>query len=305
MFLKDKIPNTEFHTPVMVFEVLNYLVTSDIKEKNDKLPMYIDATVGGGGHAKAILDNIKKGIVIGLDCDSDAVNYAKTRLSKYSNLHLYQASYTELDQIAKEFPDYYLDGVLFDLGVSYYQISTPARGFTYNADGPLDMRFNRSLPSRDALEIIRHSSLPELKKIFFEFGEERYANKIAQHIFNQRQKMNTTLDLVRAICEKTPAHHQTKTLARIFQALRIAVNHEMDNIKTGLERSIQLLVKGARIVVISYHSLEDRITKQTFRHYAQENILKVLTKKPIRPNLAEMSANPSARSALLRAAEKI
>lgn len=305
MLLQNKMPNTEFHTPVMVTEVLNYLITSDIIEKNDKLPMYIDATVGGGGHTKAILDNIKKGIVIGLDCDSDAIDYAKTRLSKYSNLHLYQTSYTELDKVANEFPDYYLNGVLFDLGVSYYQISTPARGFTYNADGPLDMRFNQSMPARRALEIIHHSSLPELKKIFFEFGEERYTNKIAQHIFNHRQQINTTLDLVRIICEKTPSHQQTKTLSRIFQALRIAVNHELENIKTGLERSIQLLAHGARLVVISYHSLEDRITKQTFRHYAHENIIKVLTKKPLRPTLAEITINPSARSTLLRAAEKI
>jgi 16S rRNA (cytosine1402-N4)-methyltransferase len=298
-------PNIEFHTPVMINEVLNYLVKTNSAKILDQEPMYIDATVGGGGHTKAILDNIKKGIVIGLDCDSDAINYAKTRLSKYSNLHLYQTSYAELDKIANEFPDYYLDGVLFDLGVSYYQISTPARGFTYNADGPLDMRFNQSMPASRALEIIHHSSLPELKKIFFEYGEERYANKIAQHIFNHRQQINTTLDLVRVICDKTPTHQQTKTLARIFQALRIAVNHELENIKTGLERSIKLLAHGARLIVISYHSLEDRITKQIFCHYAQENILKVLTKKPIRPTLAEMSANPSARSSLLRAAEKI
>ncbi len=305
MIREQTKPNIEFHTPVMVHEVLNYLVITNSVKKLDQEPMYIDATLGGGGHSKAILDIIKKGIVIGLDCDSDAIDYAKTRLSKYSNLHLYQMNYTELDKVAKEFPDYYLDGVLFDLGVSYYQISTPARGFTYNADGPLDMRFNQSMPQARALEIVRHSSLPELKKIFFEYGEERYANKIAQHIFNHRQQINTTLDLVRIICEKTPSHQQTKTLSRIFQALRIAVNHELENIKIGLERSIQLLVKGARIVVISYHSLEDRITKQTFRHYAQENIIKVLTKKPLRPTLAEITINPSARSALLRAAEKI
>jgi len=305
MFKQDNTKKIEFHLPVMVKETVSYLIASNNSKNDTKLPMYIDATIGGGGHAKAILDNIKKGIVIGLDCDSDAIDYAKTRLSKYSNLHLYQTNYTELDKVAKEFPDYYLDGVLFDLGVSYYQISTPARGFTYNADGPLDMRFNQSMPRSRALEIIRHSSLPDLKKIFFEYGEERYANKIAQHIFNHRSEINTTLDLVRIICEKTPSHQQTKTLARIFQALRIAVNHELENIKIGLEKAIQLLSHGARLVVISYHSLEDRITKQTFHHYAQENILKVLTKKPLRPTLEEMSANPSARSALFRAAEKI
>ena len=213
MIREQTKPNIEFHTPVMINEALNYLITNDTIEKNNKLPMYIDATLGSGGHSKALLDNIKKGIVIGLDCDSDAINYAKTRLSKYSNLHLYHTSYTELDKVAQEFPNYYLNGVLFDLGVSYYQISTPARGFTYNADGPLDMRFDQSMPGSRALEIIHHSSLPELKKILFEFGEERYANKIGQHIFNHRQEINTTLDLVRIICEKTPSHQQTKTLA--------------------------------------------------------------------------------------------
>ncbi len=294
-----------FHTPVMTEQVLEYLLKDTNREFAGKLPMYIDATVGGGGHAEKILENIGQGVVIGLDWDQDAIDFAKSRLSKFANLYLYKTSYTEIDKIAEEFSGYYVQGVLFDLGVSHFQITTPSRGFSFNTDAPLDMRFDQSSNIRKAIEIIRRSSLPEIRKILSEYGEERYANKIAKHIYEHRSNINTTLDLVRVINEKTPVHQQIKTLARIFQALRIAVNNELVNIQIGLEKAIQLLVKGARIVVISYHSLEDRIAKQTFRQYTQKNSLKILTKKPLRPSRAEVLSNLSSRSALLRAAEKI
>jgi len=295
-----------FHIPVMVKEVIAYLLPNqELAQNNNKEPMYIDATIGGGGHTQAVLENISKGIVVGLDCDIDAVEFTKNRLKQYSNLFLYHTSYTNIDKIANEYPHHYVQGVLFDLGVSAFQITTPTRGFTYNTEGPLDMRFNQVLPSKIAKEIIHNTSLNDLRKIFFEYGEERYSNKIAARIFLKRNHINTTTQLAEIIREVTPPNKQNKTLSRIFQSLRIVVNHELENIKTGLEKAINLLTTGARIVVISYHSLEDRIIKQTFRYFAEMEILKILTKKPLRPELTEIVSNSSARSARLRAAERI
>jgi 16S rRNA (cytosine1402-N4)-methyltransferase len=220
-------------------------------------------------------------------------------------LYLFHTNYTNIDKITKEFPNHYVKGILFDLGVSYHQISTPARGFTYNSNGPLDMRFNQSLPSKCAKEIIQHSPLSELKRIFSEYGEERNAYKIATRIFAKRNNIKSTAELANAVREMIPPYRQNKTLARIFQSLRIVVNRELENIKIGLEKAIEALAMGARIAVISYHSLEDRIVKQTFRHYAETKSLKILTKKPLRPEPVEVANNISARSARLRAAEKI
>jgi 16S rRNA (cytosine1402-N4)-methyltransferase len=303
---RDSKQGYEFHTPVMVKEVISYLLPSHQLPKIDgKLPMFIDATVGGGGHAQAILENLSSGIVVGLDCDVDAIEYTKKRLQNYTNFHLFHTTYTNIDKVALEFPNYYIKGILFDLGVSYYQIMTPSRGFTYSSAGPLDMRFNQSLPARSAKEIIRHASLYDLRKIFSEYGEERYAHKIATQIHTQRNYINTTLELADIIKKAIPGQKQNKSLSRVFQSLRIVVNNELENIKIGIEKAIKLLTTGGRILVIAYHSLEDRLVKQTFRNYANLEFLKILIKKPLVPQLSEVSVNPPARSAHLRAAEKI
>jgi len=297
---------SEFHIPVMVNEVISYLIPSKpLLMINDKQPMFIDATVGGGGHAQALLEKVKHGIVIGLDCDVEAIDHTKSLMKKYNNFYLFHADYTDIDKIISEFPNHYVQGVLFDLGVSYYQIMTPHRGFSYNSDGPLDMRFNQSKHSKTAKEIIWRSPLPELKRIFVEYGEERFANKIATHLFNRRHEIRTASDLSESIKQIIPSYKQNKTLARIFQALRIAVNQELENIKLGLKKAIQIMSCGARIVVISYHSLEDRIVKQMFRKEAEMKILKILTKKPLCPEPVEVLSNSSARSARFRASEKI
>lgn len=300
-----KVKEESFHIPVMKKEVIKYLVSNRTFLQNNKEPMYIDATVGGGGHSEAILENITNGIVIGFDWDSEAITFTKQRLAKHHNLYLYHTNYINIDKIVKAFPQYYLQGVLFDLGVSSYQITNAARGFSYSANGPLDMRFDQSVPSKLAYEIIHHTSLSDLTKIFFIYGEERRAKKIAQNIFRQRNKINTTAQLARVIREIIPAHQANKTLSRIFQSLRIVINQELENIKIGLTKSIKLLSAGGRILVISYHSLEDRITKQIFRDFARQGILQILTKKPLRPQAKEVQNNPRARSARLRCAERL
>ncbi|MEO0076402.1 MAG: 16S rRNA (cytosine(1402)-N(4))-methyltransferase RsmH [candidate division WOR-3 bacterium] len=292
---------TQFHIPVMTDEVLNYLLPSE----TDRKSMIIDATIGGGGHTQAILAHLKSGIVVGIDWDKEAISYVQARLSKYTNLYLFQANYTELEKIIKEFPDYTVRGILFDLGVSCYQLSAAHRGFSYNLAGPLDMRFNQSIPMKIAREIIQYSSVNELKRIFSEYGEEKNAKKIALQIVNHRNQIKTTVQLADVIRRAVPHYKLNKTLARVFQALRIVVNNELMNIKLGLETAIKILADGARLVVISYHSLEDRIAKQIFRSYAQQGVVKILTKKPLRPHKSEILNNPSARSARLRAIEKI
>ncbi len=297
---------SEFHIPVMVKEVISYLIpTSQLPTINHKQPMFIDATVGGGGHAQAILEKIDKGIVVGLDCDADAIEYTKTHLQKFNNLFLFHNTYTNLDEIVKEFPEYFVQGILFDLGVSYYQITAPNRGFSYNSEGPLDMRFDQSQVEVTAQQIIQHTPIIKLAHIFSEYGEERKAYKIAALVSAHRNQIRNTRELADTIKEIIPAYRQNKTLSRIFQSLRIVVNHELENVKIGLEKAIRLLASGARLVVISYHSLEDRIVKQAFRLNADKGILKILTKKPFRPELIEVNENPSARSARLRAVEKI
>ncbi|MCX7785931.1 MAG: 16S rRNA (cytosine(1402)-N(4))-methyltransferase RsmH [candidate division WOR-3 bacterium] len=295
-----------FHQPVMVDEVIHYLMTEQL---NSKIPsLYIDATVGGGGHTQAILEHLpeKNSIVIGLDCDLEAINYTKNRLKNYSNLYLFKMNYIKINEVVQKFPQYSVQGVLFDFGASYHQLTSGQRGFSYKENGPLDMRFDQNLRPT-AKDIIQNSSPQALKKIFKEFGEERFAHKIAQEVYRNRDRINTTYDLVEIIQQIIPSYKIKKTFARIFQALRIAVNQELENIQHGLNCAIKILSDGGRIVTIAYHSLEDRIVKNTFRTLAQnhqEFRLKVLTKKPVRPTLKEIKFNPAAHSARLRAAEK-
>jgi 16S rRNA (cytosine1402-N4)-methyltransferase len=290
----------------MTQAVIKYLLPcAEEKKCHDKSAMYIDATLGGGGHSQAILENISEGIVVGLDLDLDAIEYSKNHLKNYKNFHLFHTSYINLDKIINEFSDYVLKGILFDLGVSSYQISTPERGFSYANQGLLDMRFDQSYPANNARDILLQTSEYELSNILFKYGEERFARKIARQLHNYRDKIKTTFDLVAIIRAVVNDKNINKTLSRVFQALRIVVNNELENFKIGLTKAIDLCASGARLVVIAYHSLEDRIVKQVFRAYAHNNILHLLTKKPLRPSLVEINNNPSARSAHLRVAEKI
>ncbi len=294
-----------FHRPVMVQEVIQFLTP--------KKGIFIDATFGGGGHAQAILSVLENGFLVGIDLDQEAIAYSQLRLNQYQNFRLFNCNFTEIEQIVTEiqketlYQNFKIMGILFDFGVSLHQIQTPERGFSYDLDGPLDMRFGTSI-TRQAKDIICRSSLPEIEKILRNFGEERFFKRIAKNIWENRNRITNTRDIITLIelsLRKMPRLVKRKSLQRTFQALRIATNCELSNIRMGLELALRIINKGGRIVVLSYHSLEDRIVKQTFRESAKQGQLKILTKKPARPTDEEIKQNPASHSAHLRAAIKI
>lgn len=288
-----------FHTPVMEREVIQYLVP--------KNGIFLDATLGGGGHSEAILSVLENGFLVGIDLDPASISYSQLRLKGYNNFRLFNCNFVEMEEVLKKFFELPLMGVLFDLGVSLYQVRTPERGFSYELNGPLDMRFNPEDRIR-AFDIIQRSSLPKLEKILHEFGEERYYRRIARAIWQNRQKINNTKELANLIesCLKgMPSFVKRKAQKRTFQALRIATNNELDNLQKGLRVALELLAVGGRIVVLAYHSLEDRIVKNTFRDFVRKGKLEILLKKPLRPTEEELRQNPFAKSARLRAALKI
>jgi 16S rRNA (cytosine1402-N4)-methyltransferase len=282
---------------------------------------YIDATLGGGGHAKAILEASKTAKLIGIDRDAEAIEAAKENLKEFGDrVEFIQVNFSDLRTIFDERRTK-IDGILFDLGVSSYQIDTSDRGFSFREDAPLDMRMDRSR-GWTAEELINSLDLDELERIILELGEERFFKRIASAIVRNRPVKGTLglADIVRRSIPKTSPQFATKSVARVFQAFRIAVNGELDSLRTALMDSIDLLAPRGRIVVISYHSLEDRIVKTTFKRESIECVcpprqpqctcdhkkkLAVITKKPVTPCPEETEDNPRARSAKLRAAERI
>lgn len=302
------------HLPVMVNEVIDHLVT-----RTDGV--YIDCTVGGGGHARSILLNAPAGRLVGIDLDAAALEEARRSLESFGGrFDLTQGNFADLRALATELGYGEADGVLFDLGFSSLQLDDAGRGISYSEEGPIDMRLDRER-GQTARTLIEHSSERELADLIFEFGEERRSHPIARSIIEARDKgvLETTSDLAEAVLATKPAH-RTKTLARVFQALRIAVNKELSNLGEGLREAVEFLRPGGRVVVISYHSLEDRITKRYFQKC--ENpctcprelpecacgavaTLRIKTRRIVTPGAAEVAANPRARSAKLRAAERL
>ncbi len=284
----------QYHTPVLIKETINFLNPKDNG-------IYVDCTLGGGSHVENLklqTSNIK---IIGIDQDQDALDAAKTRLAKFENITYIKDNFKHLKKHIQE-P---VDGILFDLGVSSHQIDTAERGFSIQKDGPLDMRMSKGLKTT-AEEIINTYDKEELQKIFKEFGEERFAHRIAKAICRKRglEKIRTTFQLKEIVEKAIPTWKKRESVTRIFQSLRIFINDELDVLKTALKDAIDLLKPGGRIVIISYHSLEDRIAKRTFVAAKLALRLKVLTKKPIQASLEEISLNPRSRSAKLRAGEK-
>jgi 16S rRNA (cytosine1402-N4)-methyltransferase len=282
----------------MTREVLEYL--------NVRTGFYVDATIGGAGHGAMILEKLREGMLLGIDLDQDALAASRERLGSDPRLKLVSGNFANLESILQGFPESStgICGILFDLGASLHHFVAAERGFSYSADAPLDMRFDRLSAGPTALEVIRRSPEPELDRIFRELGEERFHRRIARQVSRLRTKIATTRDLADAVRSVVPGRFHDKALMRVFQALRITVNHELDNLESGLRQAIKLLAVGGRIVVLSYHSLEDRIVKLAFREAGREGVLDVLTRKPLRPALEEVRVNPSSRSARLRAAEK-
>lgn len=287
---------------------------------------YIDGTAGGAGHSSVIASRLGEGgRLIALDQDETAVAVATERLSVFGErARVVRSNFRELAAVCKMLEIEKIDGLLLDLGVSSYQLDTAERGFSYQADAPLDMRMDVRNPLT-ARTVVNEYSEDAIRRILFEYGEERFSSRIASNIIREREKapIETTGELVEIIKRSIPAaqrdggHHPAK---RSFQALRIEVNAELDVIAPAIRSAVRLLNKGGRVAIITFHSLEDRIVKQTFAELAQGCIcpknfpvcvcgkkpeLKVITRKPILPSNEELEVNPRSRSAKLRVAEKL
>jgi 16S rRNA (cytosine1402-N4)-methyltransferase len=275
------------HVPVMVEEVVRFLGGRDV---------VLDLTLGAGGHAEALLESGVRRL-IGVDRDPDAIRLATERLARFGER--FTAVRTRFSDVPAEDR---VDGVLYDLGVSSVQLDRGERGFSYRAGGPLDMRMERE--GESAMDLVNTADETELARILFEYGEERRSRRVAAAIVRARTRapITTTDELARIVASALGARRGGPHPARrTFQALRIAVNRELEELAASLPRAAGVLAPGGRVVAISYHSLEDRILK---RFLSEAPDLDVLTKKPLRPSAAEASRNPRARSAKLRAAEK-
>lgn len=279
----------------MVEEVIGFL-------KPEKAKVFVDCTLGGGGHLLALLSRNPGIKVYAFDQDRSALAAAEKKLSTFPGISYFNDNFSQLGDQVKE----KVDGILFDLGVSSHQLDTEERGFSLRHDGPLDMRMDQRT-KLTAADFINNYPAEALAKTFSDYGEERFAKRIARAIASSREKapLKTTFEL-KAIIEKAiPTWKKRESVTRVFQALRIAVNHELASLENGLKQAIDLLAPGGRLAVIAYHSLEDRLVKQAFRQAEHDGRLKVLTKKPLSPGPDELAQNPRARSAKLRAAEKV
>ncbi|MEX2641030.1 MAG: 16S rRNA (cytosine(1402)-N(4))-methyltransferase RsmH [Balneolales bacterium] len=297
-----------YHEPVLLTESVSILV-------NDPDGIYIDGTVGGGGHAALILSRLgSRGKLYGLDQDDDALKTVTERFKDEPRFEAVKGNFGYLDVALPESVAGRISGILLDLGVSSHQINEPQRGFSFQHAGPLDMRMS-NMQGLTAQKVLNEYEYLALRNIFYRYGEEKNSPRIANAIL-ERRPLETTLELKEAIAAVTPDRFRVKTLARIFQALRIEVNHELDMLRRVLETGTELLKGYGRFVVISYHSLEDRIVKNFFKTGNHEGKLEkdfyghdikplnMIHNRIITPDDAETKRNPRARSARLRAAEK-
>ncbi len=306
---------SEHHTPVMLKESLDLLIV-------DRSGKYFDATLGFAGHTLEILKRLNPdGLLVATEVDKEAFEYCQNKFADELRLNLYNFNFSLIDVIAKIESIDFFDGVLADLGVSSFQLDEPSAGFTFRTDAVLDLRMDKT-KNITASDIVNTFTEEDLANIFYEYGEEKNSRKIARSIVNYRlkKKIENTSDLVSIIEALVPQYYLRKTLARVFQALRIYVNDELGNLKTFLENSVKVLKKNGTLVVITYHSLEDRIVKDFFKEKSlvtlspkedplgiikKEAKLKIITKKPITPSEDEVKNNYRARSAKLRVAERL
>ncbi len=275
---------------------------------------YLDATVGIGGHAEALLHGSEPaGRICGIDRDAEALSLARDRLRRFGDrVELLQGDFAVMGSIAAANGWDPFDGILFDLGLSSFQLDDPSRGFSFSRDGPLDMRMDRGGPGKTAAELLARLPEREIARILWDYGEERWARRIAARIVAERRErpLTTTTHLSRLVAATVPRRAWPKRIhvaTRTFQALRIAVNEELASLERGLQGALGLLAPGGRVCVISFQSLEDRIAKETLRTWARSDPGRghLLTKRPIVPAKDEIEANPRARSAKLRAAERM
>lgn len=305
------------HKPVLLQETIDFL---NIKEDG----IYIDGTLGRGGHTEAILKRLENtGRVIAIDRDIAAIRQVRERLADYSNLELIHNNYVRIPEILNDLKIEKVDGMLFDIGVSSPQFDNPERGFSYNYEADLDMRMNQE-QGLTAAEIVNSYTEDELTGIIREYGEEKWASRIASFIvdFRKKKEIRTTFDLVDVIKAAIPASARRTgghPARRTFQALRIATNNELNQLSDMIDNAVSYIKTGGRICIISFHSLEDRIVKNKFREMAKKCVcppdfpicvcdkkarLKVITRKPVTAGEEELKENPRARSAKLRVGEK-
>jgi len=301
------------HVPVLLAESLDFLAP-------ERGGLFVDATLGLAGHAEALLERAPAARLLGIDRDADARELARERLARFgARVEIRAGDFRDLERIAADRAPF--AGVLADLGVSSLQLDRAERGFSFRQEGPLDMRMARD--GRTAADLIENATEDDLRKIFREYGEEPEARRVARAVVAARDErpIETTVDLAEIVRgAKRPARGDERIdpATRVFQALRIAVNEELDAVDELLDQAVRLLDREGRLVIISYHSLEDRIVKNRLRDLArgevdpvtgrprsETRLLEVLTKKPIRPSYAEVEANPRSRSARLRAARRI
>lgn len=310
----------------MEFKHVSVLLDECIQGLNIKPDgIYVDCTLGGAGHSSEIVKRLnEKGRLIGIDQDKDALKAAGKRLEKYSNVTLVHSNFHEIKSVLDQLGIDEVDGILMDLGVSSYQLDTGERGFSYMQDAPLDMRMNRDVEF-SAYDVINGYSEEELYRVIREYGEEKFAKRIAGFVVNARSNKNieTTLELVDIIKAAIPAKARREgphPAKRTFQAIRIEVNKELEIINKTINDGVEKLSKGGRMAIITFHSLEDRIVKNSYRDLenpcncpkefpicvcGKKPTVKVLTRKPIDPSKEELEFNPRSRSAKLRVLEKI
>ncbi|MEG6569168.1 16S rRNA (cytosine(1402)-N(4))-methyltransferase RsmH [Thermoanaerobacterium thermosaccharolyticum] len=304
------------HESVLLNETIEYL-----KVKPDGV--YVDGTLGGGGHSYEILRRLPKGRLIAIDRDMDALYAASVRLKDFNNVTYVHDNYKNIKNILKNIGIERIDGAILDLGVSSYQLDEVKRGFSYMHDAPLDMRMDKE-SALTAEHVVNNYSEDDIAKILFDYGEEKWAKRIAKFIVEERKKrsIKTTFQLVDIIKKAVPASkrrtgpHPAK---RTFQAIRIEVNDELKGLDSGIDDFIDVMNPNGRIAIITFHSLEDRIVKNMYKKLenpctcpknlpctcGKKPVIKIITKKPVTPNKEELETNPRSRSAKLRVAEKL
>ncbi len=293
------------HIPVLQKEILHYL---DPKANEN----FVDATIGWAGHTLSILEMIEPdGQVLGIETDSDLYQELKNRETNESGLVLVNDSYVNLENIVENYDFGPINGILFDLGMSSWHLEKSGRGFSFQKNEPLDMRYSQKGENYlTAEKIINNWSYKEIEETLKKYGEERFSRSISKMIIEERKRLpiEETFQLVEVIRKSVPIWYTKKRIhfaTKTFQALRIVVNQELDNIEKALPQALNVLEKGGKIAVISFHSLEDRLIKNFFKEKKREGLLEILTKKPIGPSSEEIKENHRSRSAKLRVAKKI
>ncbi len=292
------------HIPVMLQEVMTLL-------RCEPGRIYVDATLGSGGHAEEILKRTEPdGRVIGIEWDGRAIEEATRRLQSFGRrVIVFRENYCHLPEILQSAGIDWVDGILLDLGLSSLQLEEKERGFSFRDEGPLDMRMDQR-ERHTAADLVNGLPSTELERILLEYGEERWARRIARAIVLERERepIQTTRALSRIVYGAIPKRYHSRRIdpaTRTFQALRMKVNRELENLKEMLESGWKVLRKGGRICILAFHSLEDRMVKEAFRRLEREGEMRILTKRPLRPSEEEVRKNPRARSAKLRGAERL